>query len=103
MADESEKKAGSSIVHAVLPAVIIALLVGGSAPWWWSKLFPPGSKPPAALPRVVLHLAKGDPRILADQVRTHLLRERYEVPAIVAVKPNTTPVNIEVRYFRDAE
>jgi ribosomal protein L13E len=55
------------------------------------------------LPRVVMHVASDDPRTLVNQIRRKLLDAGYDVPAIVAVTPNTTPSVVEVRYFRDAE
>jgi hypothetical protein len=61
------------------------------------------SHPTERLPRVVMQVAKGDPRTLADQIRRKLLRAGHDVPAIVPVDPHTTPSVVEVRYFRDAE
>src|SRR5688572_27956380 len=51
----------------------------------------PAAPPVASLPRVVVHVAKGDPRNLADKVRQHLLAAGADVPAIVSVTPSTAP------------
>jgi hypothetical protein len=120
MAEQSENKGTRSIVQAVVPAMIIALLVGGSAPWWWNKLFPvtatntaptvtattattTSSSQPAELVRVVIHLPRGNPRRLAEQVRSNLLKTGHDVPAITPVAPDRAPANFELRYFRNSE